>query len=74
MPFETAVKNLESIVESMESGDLPLETLLTKFEEGSRLVKICQAKLEEAETKIQKIEKNSAGEIEVKPLQAPSPS
>ena len=36
----------------MESGDLPLESLLARFEEGTRLVKTCQAKLEEAELKI----------------------
>jgi exodeoxyribonuclease VII small subunit len=62
MPFEEALKKLESIVETMESGDLPLETLLSQFEEGTRLVKTCQAKLEEAELKISKLEKNAAGE------------
>ena len=48
-PFEEALKNLEGIVEAMESGDLPLEALLARFEEGIRLVKMCQTKLEEAE-------------------------
>ena len=37
MPFEEAVKKLENIVEAMESGDLPLETLLQRFEDGTRL-------------------------------------
>jgi exodeoxyribonuclease VII small subunit len=67
MPFEDALKKLEGIVEAMESGDLPLETLLEKYEEGSRMVKICQAKLEEAELKIQKLEKTAAGEFVLKP-------
>ena len=67
LPFEEAVKKLESIVDQMESGDLPLETLLARFEEGTRLVKICQAKLEEAELKIQQLEKNAAGETTLKP-------
>ena len=67
MPFETALKRLEGLVEAMESGDLPLETLLDKYEEGSRLVKICQAKLEEAELKIQKLEKTASGEFVLKP-------
>ena len=62
MPFEEALKKLESIVEAMEAGDLPLETLLSRFEEGTRLVKACQAKLEEAELKISKLEKNEAGD------------
>ena len=66
LPFETALKKLESIVEAMESGDLPLETLLEKYEEGSRMVKICQTKLEEAELKIQKLEKTAAGDFLLK--------
>ena len=67
--FEEAVKKLEKIVEEMEGGELPLESMLSRFEEGTRLVKVCQSKLEEAELKIQKLEKNSAGEISVKPVQ-----
>jgi exodeoxyribonuclease VII small subunit len=68
MPFEEAVKKLESIVDAMESGDLPLETLLQRFEDGTRLVKLCQTRLEQAELQIQKLEKDSAGQITVKPL------
>ena len=68
VPFEEAMKRLEAIVEAMESEDLPLETLLARFEEGTRLAKACQAKLADAEVKIQKLEKNSAGEITLKPL------
>jgi len=68
--FEAALKRLEGIVEAMESGDLPLETLLEKYEEGSKLVKVCQAKLEEAELKIQKLEKTASGEFVLKPAEA----
>jgi exodeoxyribonuclease VII small subunit len=68
VPFEEALKRLEGIVETMESEDLPLETLLARFEEGTKLVKVCQAKLAEAEIKIQKLEKNSAGEAVLKTL------
>lgn len=68
LPFEAALKNLESVVEAMESDDLPLETLLARYEEGARLVKICQEKLAEAEVKIQQLEKNAAGELKLKPL------
>ena len=67
LPFEEALKKLETIVEAMETGDLPLETLLSRFEEGTRLVKSCQSKLEEAELKISKLEKNAAGDPELKP-------
>ena len=68
LPFEDALKKLEGVVEAMESDDLPLETLLAKYEEGARLVKICQEKLGEAELKIQQLEKTAAGEIKLKPL------
>ena len=67
-PFEEALKKLEGIVEAMESDDMPLETLLSKYEEGTRLVKICQEKLAEAELKIQQLEKNAAGEMKLKPF------
>ena len=67
IPFEQALQKLESIVEAMESGDLPLETLLTKSEEGDRLVKACQTHLDAAELKISKLEKNAAGEPVLKP-------
>ena len=67
MPYEEALQKLESIVEAMESGDLPLEALLTKFEEGDRLVKACQTHLDAAELKISKLEKNAAGEPVLKP-------
>jgi exodeoxyribonuclease VII small subunit len=68
LPFEEALKKLEGVVEAMETDDLPLETLLAKYEEGTRLVKICQEKLAEAELKIQQLEKNAAGELKLKPL------
>ena len=67
LPFEEALKKLEAIVESMESGELPLESLLALFEEGTNLVKTCQTKLEEAELKISQLEKNAAGEPVLKP-------
>ena len=70
LPFEEALKKLETIVEAMESEDLPLETLLARYEEGTKLARICQAKLAEADLKIQQLEKNSAGDLSLKP--APS--
>ena len=68
MPFEEALKKLEGIVEAMESDELPLETLIAKYEEGSKLAKICQEKLAEAELKIQQLEKAAGGELKLKPL------
>ena len=68
LTFEEALKKLEGIVESMESDELPLETLLARFEEGTRLAKICQSKLTEAELKIQQLETNASGELTLKPV------
>ena len=68
LPFEEALKKLETIVETMESEDLTLETLLAKYEEGTRLARVCQDKLAEAELKIQQLEKSAAGEMQLKPL------
>lgn len=68
MPFEEALNKLETIVEAMESGDLPLESLIAKYEDGVKLAKVCQEKLAEAELKIQQLEKSAAGELKLKPL------
>jgi len=68
LPFEEALKKLETIVEAMEGDDLPLESLVAKYEEGMRLAQVCQAKLAEAELKIQQLEKTAAGEMKLKPL------
>ena len=54
--FEDALGKLESIVETMEGGELPLDQLLARDEEGSRLVKLCQEKLSAAELRIQPLE------------------
>ena len=70
MPFEEALKKLETIVEAMESDDLPLETLIAKYEEGTKLARLCQEKLAEAELKIQQLEKSAGGELKLKPLPA----
>jgi exodeoxyribonuclease VII small subunit len=69
LPFEEALKKLEAIVEAMESADLPLESLLVKYEEGTRLAGICQDKLGRAELKIQQLEQNAAGNVKLKPVQ-----
>jgi exodeoxyribonuclease VII small subunit len=53
--FEDALERLESMIESMESGDTPLADLVAKFEEGSTLLKVCQTKLKEAELKIEQL-------------------
>ncbi len=56
----------------MEAEDLPLESLLAKYEEGTVLARVCQEKLAEAEVKIQRLEKTAAGELQLKPLAPPA--
>ena len=68
LPFEEALKKLEAIVETMESEDLPLETLLSKYEEGTKLAQLCQSKLCEADLKIQQLERAASGEVKLKPV------
>jgi exodeoxyribonuclease VII small subunit len=73
--FESAMDRLETIVEQMESGKLPLEDLIMRYEEGMNLVKICQERLANAEQKIEIIARNSAGKAIVKDFEAtPEPS
>lgn len=67
LPFEKALEQLEGIVEAMEGDDLSLEELVAKYEEGMKLAQACQAKLAEAELRIQQLEKNAAGEMQLKP-------
>ena len=71
LPFEEALKKLEAIVQAMEADNLPLETLLARFEEGTRLAKMCQTKLMDAELKVQQLEKNAAGELTTQPVVLP---
>jgi len=66
--FEAALESLEKIVEQMESGDLPLDAILKKYEEGSGLVRYCSKKLAEAEKRIEVLMKNKEGELEARPL------
>jgi len=66
LPFEEAMKRLESIVDAMESADLTLETLLSQYEEGMKLARVCQAKIADAELKIQQLEKTAGGTLTLK--------
>jgi exodeoxyribonuclease VII small subunit len=60
--FESALKQLEEIVQRLEKGELPLEESLKLYEEGIRLSRYCHAKLEEAEGRIETLMKDARGE------------
>ena len=68
LSFEEAMRRLEIIVDAMESEELPLESLLTRYEEGMKLARVCQAKIGEAELKIQQLEKSAQGALTLKPV------
>ena len=53
--FEDAMQRLETLVDAMEQGDIPLADLVAKFEEGSKLLEACRARLKDAELKIEKL-------------------
>ena len=73
--FEGAMDRLEKIVEQMESGKLPLEDLIVRYDEGMNLVKVCQERLAKAEQKIEIIARNSAGKAIVKDFEStPEPA
>jgi exodeoxyribonuclease VII small subunit len=63
LSFETALTKLETIVESMESGEVPLAELLAKFEEGNKLLRHCEGRLKEAELKIEQLKKERDGVV-----------
>ena len=66
--FEAAVEKLESIVEEMESDELPLDKLLVRYEEGAKLVKACEEKLQSAETRLTQLEETLEGELAARPV------
>jgi exodeoxyribonuclease VII small subunit len=66
--FETALSRLEEIVQELEKGDIPLEQSLKFFEEGIKLSRICNKRLEEAERKVEILLKDKSGNVTAKPF------
>lgn len=60
--LEKSLADLEQLVEELESGDLPLEKAMKKFEEGIKLTRGCQTALKEAEQKVEVLLKSAGGE------------
>ncbi len=67
--FEAALARLEEIVSSLEAGELGLEQSLKLFEEGVKLARICNARLEEAERKVEILMKDKNGKMTAKPFE-----
>jgi exodeoxyribonuclease VII small subunit len=66
--FEDALNRLEKIVSKLEDGEIPLEESLKLFEEGIRLSRLCNQKLEEAEKRVEILMKGKNGVIKPHPF------
>ncbi len=62
MSFEAALAELENIVQQLESGDVELEKSIAIYERGAALKAHCEAKLREAELKVEKIVLDDKGQ------------
>ncbi len=66
--FEEALARLEDIVRRLEGGDLPLEESIRRFQEGMALARLCSAKLDEAERRLEQLLGDTDGEAIVEPF------
>ena len=60
--LEKSLADLKALIEELESGDLPLDKAMKKFEEGIKLTRGCQAALKDAEQKVEILLKSAGGE------------
>jgi exodeoxyribonuclease VII small subunit len=68
--FETSLEELERIVRELEQGELPLEKSLELFEQGVKLSRECQDRLNQAERRIEVLMRDNQGRPTVKPFAA----
>lgn len=66
--FEEALSKLEKVVERLEAGDISLEESLRLFEEGIRLSRFCNQKLDEAEKRVEILLKDEEGRMKTQPF------
>ncbi|HJZ68453.1 MAG TPA: exodeoxyribonuclease VII small subunit [Blastocatellia bacterium] len=69
--FEASLEELEQIVRQLEAGDLPLDRSLELFEQGVRLSRECQKRLDEAERKVEILVKGEDGKATPLPFEEP---
>ena len=72
VPFDEAMKQLETILDQLERGDLPLEKTIEIFESGMDLVRTLGEKLDSMETRIRKLVEKDGGELELEPFESES--
>lgn len=69
MSFEEALAELELVVRRLEEGRQPLEEAMTSYERGAALKARCEALLEEAQLKVEKIMNTQKGEVTLEPFE-----
>lgn len=67
-PFESSLKELETIINQLEKGDLPLENQLKSFEKGVALSRECLKRLEEIEKRVETLVQGADGKLESVPF------
>ncbi len=67
--LEKAMQRLEEIVQDMESEKLSLDTLISRYEEGVKLVKLCQERLDGAEQRIHIVTRDLEGKTSLQPFE-----
>lgn len=70
--FAATVERLEQLVERLESGELSLEGSLAAFEQGVRLTRDAQRRLDKAELRVRTLTEGEAGGVDLQPFDAPS--
>ena len=72
--FESSLEELERIVRELEQGELPLEHSLELFEQGVKLSRECQERLNQAERRIEVLMRDNQGRPTVRPFEADAES
>ncbi|MFC1666896.1 exodeoxyribonuclease VII small subunit [Candidatus Omnitrophota bacterium] len=68
LKFGEMLKKLEEIVDNLESGEMPLEESLKKYEEGTKLLKLCRKRLDETKRKVELLVKKG-GKLTLEPFE-----
>lgn len=68
LSFEDAMRELEHVVDRLESGDAPLDASIALYERGAKLKAHCEAKLKAAELKVAQIAEAPDGSVSAKPV------
>jgi len=67
LTFEEALAQLEATVARLEAGNLTLEEAVALYEEGMRLVRLCNQRLDAAELRVSRVVANNEGKVTVEP-------